>query len=182
MISSQTSPAIQTTILTRLSQWATLQPLTPLPNIPDTLMSALQSQDEIGWDNFFEGCTAKAWEEHQQAYYDWCRTQKSSRRWAIALIQKLWDIAWDLWEHRIGIVHSQENAETLHNMASVDSNIRSQFLQGPQGLRQHDHSLFSGHMDDILSNTILFRQRWLQWVETARARAARHNAITFSRE
>jgi hypothetical protein len=125
MTSSQTAPTIQTTILTRLLQWANIQPFAPLPNTPDTLLTALQSQDDIGWDNFFEGCTSQAWEEHQQAYKDWCRTKKSSRRWAIALIQKLWDMVWDLWEHCIGIVHSKANAETVHNMATVDGNIRS---------------------------------------------------------
>jgi hypothetical protein len=30
------------------------------------------------------------------------------KRWAIALIQKLWDTAWDLWEQRNGILHEQE--------------------------------------------------------------------------
>jgi hypothetical protein len=36
--------------------------------------------------------------------------------WTIELIKKLFDIAWDLWEHRNNIKHHCNNQETLHNM------------------------------------------------------------------
>ena len=106
----------------------------------------IQSQDAIGWDNdFFEGCIAKDWEqEAQDVYYKWCRSRKSARRWTTALIQKLWNVAWDLWEQRNGIVHDAENAEILHNMAEIDDEIRAQFQQGHHGLQQRDHSLLLG--------------------------------------
>ena len=47
------------------------------------------------------------WEQAQEAYYKWYRSRKSARRWTTALIQKLWNVAWDLWEHRNGIVHAR---------------------------------------------------------------------------
>ena len=62
--------------------------------------------------------------------------KKAGRRWTASLIQNLWDIAWDLWEHRIGIVRARENAESLHNMASVDREIRKQFQWGSLWLSQ----------------------------------------------
>ena len=99
--------------------------------------------------------------------------QKSSHRWTTALIQKLWDVAWDLWEYRNGIVHSNENAEILHNMAETDGEIWAQYLRGPHGLAQRNHYLFSRPVADILSASILYHQKWLKRVETARDRVAR---------
>jgi hypothetical protein len=123
------------------------------------------TQDAIGWDNFFEGCIAKDWEQAQAAYYKWCRSRKSARRWTTALIQKLWNVAWGLWEHRNGIVYDAENAEILNGMAAIDNEIRAQFQQGPHGLQQRDHGLFTGPVNGILAASIVYRQRWLQRVQ-----------------
>ena len=38
----------------------------------------------------------QAWEAAQDAYYKWCQSRKSGRRWATSLIQKLCAIACDL--------------------------------------------------------------------------------------
>jgi hypothetical protein len=37
------------------------------------------------------------------------RSHRTGKRWAIALIQKMWDTAWDLWEHRNGVLHEKDN-------------------------------------------------------------------------
>jgi hypothetical protein len=183
MEEAQTDPEIRTAIETRLSQWSDKLPLLPIQTNSVGLQDAIQSQDAIGWwDNFFEGCIAKDWEQAQDAYYKWCRSRKSARRWTTALIQKLWNVAWDLWEHRNGIVHAAENAEIIHGMAEIDIEICAQFQQGPHGLQQRDHGLFTGPVNGILAASIVYRQRWLQKVQTARARASRRQAETYSGE
>ena len=182
MQSSLTSPDIRLVINTRLSQLFQRQPITPIPSLSADTQAALAIQDDIGWENFFEGCIAQAWEEVQAAYYRWCRSRKSGRRWAVSLIQKLWDIAWDLWEHRIGIVHSAENAAILHNMAFVDQEIRNQFQRGLTSLSHRDHHLFQRSVYDILEAPIPYRRKWLHRVETARARAERRLFTTYSAE
>jgi hypothetical protein len=98
------------------------------------------------------------------------------------LIQKLWDISWDLWEHRIGIVHTRENKATLHNMMAVDQEIRTQFIRGPNSLHQCDHHLFDGPLQDILNALIFYRQRWLHRIEIARDRASQRLLTTYSTE
>jgi hypothetical protein len=182
MESAQTDPGIQRAIMGRLSQLLSLQPLTPIANLPLDVQTALQSQDEIGWMNFFEGCLAHEWEDVQSNHYSWCRSRKSSRRWTTSLIRKLWDISWDLWEHRIGILHDASNAEILYNMAEVNDSIRDQFWHGPQGLPPRDHALFSGTVEQLLSASIPYRQKWLERVEKARARATRRALTSHDQE
>jgi hypothetical protein len=125
---AQTDPGIKSIITTRLNQWFSHQPLAPITNLSHLIQEALHLQDDISWDNFFKGRVITDWEAIQVAYYSWCNSSKSGRRWTIALIQKLWDIAWDLWEHRISIIHDEANAMILHNMAEVDEKIQTQFL------------------------------------------------------
>jgi hypothetical protein len=67
-------------------------------------------------------------------------------------------------------------------MAETDGEIRTQYLQGPHGLAQCNHSLFREPLEDILSTSILYRQKWLKRVETARDRAARRQITMYSQE
>jgi hypothetical protein len=155
----------------RLGQLFSNQPFTPIPSLADDAQAALLTQDSIGWANFFEGCIAQEWEAIQEAYFHWCRSRKTGRRWTASLIQKLWDISWDLWEHRIGIVHDRKNEAILYNMTAVDQEIRTQFHRGPHGLHLRDQQLFAGTLQDILGASVFYHQRWLHRAETARARA-----------
>jgi hypothetical protein len=91
-------------------------------------------------------------------------------------------VAWDLWEHRIGIVHAFEHAEILHGMATIDASIHTEFARGPNGLPPRLHPLFSESVDGILVASITYRQRWLQRVTTARARAVRRQEDHYSTE
>jgi hypothetical protein len=52
------------------------------------------------------------WREMQSAYYRLMNSRKSSKCWLIAVIRKVWMIAWDLWEHHNSILHEQENLQT----------------------------------------------------------------------
>jgi hypothetical protein len=159
METAQMDPEIQSAIITHLTQCLHSQPPTPLPVNSALVQAAIDIQNDIGWKNFFEGCVAKEWEHTQIIYYEWCRSKKSGYRWTTALIQKLWDVAWDLWEYHNGIIHSKENAEILHNMVETDGKIWTQYLRGPHGLAQRDHSLFNSTLTDILSASILYHQK-----------------------
>ena len=63
---------------------------------PDT-QTAFDNQDGIGWQALLEGAPAKGWSDAQQRYYDALGKRNTGERWLTAIIQKLWDVAWDLW-------------------------------------------------------------------------------------
>jgi hypothetical protein len=55
-----------------------------------------------------EGRPALGWSGVQQRYYEWLGSRRrSSGCWLTALIQKLWDIAWDM-DNRNRVLHEQE--------------------------------------------------------------------------
>lgn len=80
------------------------------------------------WQNFFEGFLAHGWAEVQQAYYTWAASCRTGMWWAIALIQKLSDIAWDLWEHRNGHVHHTSHDNLVHQR--VATSLRQEYGTG----------------------------------------------------
>jgi hypothetical protein len=40
------------------------------------------------------------WKAVQQRYYEWLGKRNTGKKWAMALIQKVWDVSWDMWDHR----------------------------------------------------------------------------------
>jgi hypothetical protein len=70
-----------------------------------------------------EGRPALGWSGVQQRYYEWLGGRRSGLRWLTALIQKLWDIAWDMWDNRNRVLHEQEHSAhaTYHNRLQMSS-------------------------------------------------------------
>jgi hypothetical protein len=46
----------------------------------------------------------------QHRYYEFLDSRRTGLRWLTALIQKLWDVAWDMWDHRNRVLHDQEHS------------------------------------------------------------------------
>jgi hypothetical protein len=67
------------------------------------------AQSGLGWKHFFEGRVHKQWRQHMTRYYKEAGERRTGKRWTSALIRKMWDIAWDLWEHRNGILHDKHH-------------------------------------------------------------------------
>jgi hypothetical protein len=52
------------------------------------------------------------WQEIQAQYFGETGKQNSILRWTSALIQNIWKVAWDQWEHRNVILDNYENLVT----------------------------------------------------------------------
>jgi hypothetical protein len=59
----------------------------------------------------------------QQRYYEWIGSRRSGLRWLTAQIQKLWDIAWDMWDNRNRVLHEQEHSVAREGDSAVPLSI-----------------------------------------------------------
>jgi hypothetical protein len=65
---------------------------------------------ELGWYNFLMGRISTQWKEVQHRYYTnylWMGkwNNNTGKKWATTtLLQKVWEVSWDLWDHR-NVVH-----------------------------------------------------------------------------
>jgi hypothetical protein len=89
------------------------------------LLLAFAAQDRIGWLAFFEGCIVVEWAGVQEAHFLWFGRRNTGKRWATSLVVKLWDIAWDLWDHRNQIKHNLKTAQDLARRDSILLAVRT---------------------------------------------------------
>jgi len=73
-----------------------------------------QLQSAIGWERLVDVWLSEAWQEHQEQF--WCnvRTWHSSKRWTMALIKKLWNIVWDMWEQHNDALDAEAVSSQSH--------------------------------------------------------------------
>jgi hypothetical protein len=98
------------------------------------LQELQDAQDDIGWDRFMFGNISVLWQEIQAQYFQEIGKQKSGLRWTSALIQKIWQVAWDQWEHRNAILHNPENLVTQAAAVMFASRVQIELETGIQGL------------------------------------------------
>ena len=79
-----------------------------------------------------------------------------------SLISKVWDVAWDQWQHRNGIAHAQTEDKFRFDMDEIDCSIRAEFIHGYRTLPSRGRHLFSGTLNELLDKSARFRRAWLE--------------------
>ncbi len=115
---SLTLPDIKKAIISRLKAWHANEAIGPVPdyNWPG-VNDLVRNQDLVGWRVFLEGGILHDWAAKQQEYYDWLQKRNTGKRWITTLIKKLWQISWNMWEHRT------EKREIQHHQAPSENMI-----------------------------------------------------------
>jgi len=92
MKQQQTDPTLTSSLIAGLQAWregTTTENDAPAPT----------QQSQIGWGAVLEGWLGMEWCAQQEAYWTQWKRKKSSCCWTVELIKKLWDVAWDMWDH-----------------------------------------------------------------------------------
>jgi len=133
---------------------------------PRDFKALVDTQNTVGWRRFFEGWMVSHWAKLQQNYYDILRSSRTGRRWTIAIILKLWNIAWDLWAHRNGILHEQENRVTQSEIQQLNSRVSQTYSDlHSRALRQYDLHLVCLSRSELLKKDITYKMQWLSVAE-----------------
>lgn len=141
LVQLETLPQLAEIIISRSRAWRSDTAPEEFPQLSFRgLAAALETQDSMGWKPFFEGRPAYQWAQLQQVCYEWHKKRRTGKRWVIALIKKLWDIAWDMWMDRNDTLHRQDY-DLLHQQMNND--IRTEFQLGPTDLPRDAQSLFT---------------------------------------
>jgi hypothetical protein len=91
----------------------------------------------------------------------------------------MWQNAWDLWEHRNGHLHEQEN-----NLISVEVNqsIFAEFEVGCRLLDRNTRALFQKGSSMILNKPLEIRAQWVRRVWAAREQVVTENQSFYQAE
>jgi hypothetical protein len=174
LIQAKTMPALQQAILQRLHAWKHQDAPRP-PNYAWPGVNAIVTQqDLIGWRAFLEGCVLQAWAAKQQEYYDWLERKNTGKRWVTTLIKRLWQISWDMWEHRRGELKSPSSPALLREHARLDARVAVEF-DDIRSLIKKDRRWFRRPKEVLYTETIDYKVQWLESVALARQRYSRRH-------
>jgi hypothetical protein len=115
----------------------------------------------------FEGCIPKSWIETQACYLLFIKCNKNLLRWVSALIVKMWQIAWNMWELRNSAEHENDDKLLLDTL-----NLEIELLITKYEGRS-DGPLHPSELAKVRSATIPYKRAWISNLHAAEARAAR---------
>jgi hypothetical protein len=142
------------------------------------IRSLLDLQETIGARQFFKGWLHKEWENRQEHYYRTSNSKHSGKRWTIALITKLWDIAWDLWDHHNEVYHKQMNYTQEEDKEVMDLQIQDLYDNMVMtGLLPKDQHLLSIPLHRIIAFP---RPRKVEWIEQSHLAVAQAKKRNFN--
>jgi hypothetical protein len=165
-----TLPNFNDLICDRLSAWRYSIPYTVEPSNCPGLKRTVEQQEKLGWRCLLEGFPVKGWAEIQEAYYGRKGSRRSGKRWLVAVLKKLSDIAWDQWEHRNGILHDKE---TGTRNIEREGEIREQFTIGLRTVMVDDRHFLEKGVDVVLEQSPEVQEAWLIRVIASRGRHGR---------
>ena len=170
---ARTLPDLHTAILSRLNAWQAQEDIGPAPNYNwPGVNDLILRQDLVGWRVFLEGGVLHEWAAKQQEYFDWLKKRNTGKRWITTLIKKLWQISWNMWEHRNGELKNPESQASLREHTRLDALITTQF-EDLSTLNTRDRRWFRRPKEVLFTEPIEYKQQWLESVGLARARYAR---------
>ena len=169
---SLTMPDIQKAIMSRLRLWREDTVLQATSFTWPGVNDLIQEQDKIGWRAFLEGCIVKNWAAKQQEYYTWLKRRNTGKRWATTLIKKMWEISWNMWEQRNGELTNPESLASLREHARLDARISHKY-NDILTIAIKDRRWLRRPKEVVATESIAYKQQWLESVSLARARFAR---------
>lgn len=163
-------PELQTAVITRLRQWKGETNVDPLLTEHCGLRSAVLHQDELGWYNFLMGRISLQWREVQQRYYEWLGHRNTGRKWATALIKKVWEVSWDMWDHRNEVRLNTLTPAKRRRLVALNLLVTDEYQRGTEGLRPKDHHWLSKPQATILHYDFNRNEQWAESIQLARLR------------
>jgi hypothetical protein len=153
LVKAYTLPDLADVMCDRLTAWQNNAASTVQASHFLGLKATIDAQDRVGGQAMLEGLLVHGWAEAQHRNLVWRKKRRMGKRWLLSIIQILWDVAWDLWDHRNSIV--------LHDS---DTNIASQqqcweMRRKSEGAKAQSHVRQNGY----------FNQGWFKYWHYARA-------------
>jgi hypothetical protein len=174
MTAHHTMPELTTALLRCLHEWKHPNPSRCFARAAITtrygLWAAILEQDDIGWYNFLMGRPSVRWRDVQHRYYEWPQRRNTDNAWLQALIKKVWEVSWDMWDHRNEVRTTTITSAIMWETENLNKQIIYQFEEGAAGLGQKDHNLLGKPLAHVLGYDLDHKSQWLDSIALARIR------------
>jgi hypothetical protein len=110
------------------------------------------------------------WKSVQQQYYDWLGKRNTGRKWAVALIQKVFEVSWDMWDHRNDVRLNTVTPAKARRLLVLNSLVLDEYARGSTGMITRDQHWFAKPSKTILAYDFERKEQWIESVQLARVR------------
>ena len=142
MDDNDTDPLITKYVLQALCNWMD-DADAPQPRGSPLMRQTMQAQNKLGVWNLLMGMIIHSFEGLQNKHYKKKNSCRSGFRWTKVIIKKLFDVSWDMWGHRNGILHSSPDRHFRANdLGEANQDVDTEWNRGKAGLLTQDHFLF----------------------------------------
>ena len=170
MVTKDTMPQLRAHLLLLLRRWIANEP--PPKGGTTATGRALQAQSTLGGWNTILGRISKRMTEAQNRHYHQKGSRRTGLRWTVALITKLQNTSWEMWQHRNDVKADNPTRHFLRDeLAEANLAIAGEWTTGPVGLLSRDRFLFRSRTG-VDEKTLPHKWEWLEFVTGARAAAA----------
>ena len=166
-VTTSTNPDLQHAIFQRLEEWRNDTPRRTIHTSNRLLREAVRQQDLIGWWSFLQGRITQKFEQVMEEHYKQIHTKKKHNKWTRQLIQQMWELQRQLWEHRNDIEHNEMTPAKHQQLTVKLARARDELQVGHADLQRQDRHLFA-EPEVVLSMTLSDLTLWLKEVELAR--------------
>ena len=162
----KTDPVISEQLCNGLQQWRQSGQV-----IQRTINESLiRHQNLIGWNAVLEGCLGEEWAKQQQKYFEINNSRRTGFKWQVAVCKRIWQIPWDMWNHRNSIEHAND---VKVEMEKLDKAIDEEVHTGSGNCIELEQMLNDFRLQAQRSKSAAYKKRWLRGVEALRGRVAR---------
>jgi len=152
MQTEQLDPQLTGLLITELQAWHNGE-----PNTNTSLVA--QKQLKIGWDAALDSWLSLDWHATQEPYWlQWLRC-KSSKWWTAELIKKLWNIAWDMWDHCNKALHNSTNPHDDIIESKINDQVQEIFAYGLHAIPWDAFPLYQGTVEELLQHLKSYKEQ-----------------------
>ncbi len=116
------------------------------------------------------GRPSNRWRDVQHRYYEWLNRRNTGKAWLQAVIKKVWEVSWDMWDHRNQVRLGTITLAMCREADIINAQITQQFEEGLVGLDHQDHHWLSMSLAHVLGYDKEHKSQWLESIKLARVR------------
>ena len=130
-VKHSTAPCIKAAILKIILPLRRGEPITVAEFSAEFgLHKAIEEQEILGWNIYLLGQWSPKWQTVQAKYFASISSQKTSKRWATAVLHQFYMNSWDMWQYQNDRLHSTAGPRVLDQHRQLNLRIEEEIIAG----------------------------------------------------
>ena len=162
-----TSPRIASAVRTHMNAYQRNVKVNGFRTRNERMQKVSRCQDKMGIRSFGEGFISNEWKYAQEKHYGGEDAASKSERWTAKLIQKIWEVSWDMWQSRNYLLHYNKEVRDELFVERMNVDIEVLWSEGRESkvLFDPERKFFMVTLESLLKKEEYNKVRWIEVAE-----------------